>query len=83
MYTVYNMKDFDKLAKKAVDKLLKYGGLLYYRSDNWEVADYDFTINIPVELPSEEVFPMLNIEVTLKHITKAEPNQTLTFAEYL
>ena len=83
MYTSYTMKDLDTIAKKEVNRLLVKGGALHYKSDNWEVSGYDFTINIPVELPSEEVFPMLNITVTLQHITKAEPNQTITFAEYL
>jgi len=82
MYTVYTMQDLDKKAKEEVDKLFANGGFLYYKSDNWEVEDYDFNINIPVHM-TEEYYPMLNITVELKHLTKSEPNKTITFSEYL
>ena len=83
MYTGYSVEDLDKKAKKAVDALLEYGGALYYKSDHWEVLTYDFTIIIPVEMPTEEHYPMLNITVTLKSINNSEPNKVITFSEYL
>ena len=88
MYTVYNMRDFDRLAKKAVDNILNTG-CFSHRRDNWEISNYDFTVNIPCEMPTDEHYPMLNITVVLslkKHVTirgKRVPNQTITFAEYL
>ena len=83
MYTSYTMKDLDTIAKKEVDRLLAKGGALYYKSDNWTLKGYDFIIHIPVEMPSEEHFPMINITMTLTNPRKEEPDQTLTFAEYL
>ena len=83
MYTVYNIKDLDKLAKRAVDKIFSTVGSLHYKSEHWEVVTYDFTINVPVDLPSDEFYPQLSIRAELKHVTKRSPNQTITFAEYL
>jgi|TARA_R110000803_G_scaffold8871_1_gene28463 hypothetical protein len=83
MYTGYSVEDLDKKAKKAVDQLFADGGRLYYQGDHWEVLTYDFTIIIPVELPSEEHYPMLNITMTLKSIKNSEPNKVITFSEYL
>jgi len=84
MYTVYTMKDFDTIAKKAVDKLFSTVGSLHYKRDYWDVLNYDFTINIPVDLPAiDEHYPILNITIALRHVTQREPDQTITFAEYL
>tara|TARA_R110000803_G_scaffold178916_1_gene241351 strand:- start:1244 stop:1495 length:252 start_codon:yes stop_codon:yes gene_type:complete len=83
MYTVYTVQDLDTLSKKAVDQLFANGGALSYKSDNWEVLTYDFTITIPVGMPTDEHYPMLNITVTLKSINNSEPNKIITFAEYL
>ena len=88
MYTVYKMKDLDKLAKNAVDRIFK-NGCLSYRNENWEISEYDFTIDVPVDMPTDEYYPMLNITVVLslkKHVTikgKKDLKETITFAEYL
>jgi len=82
MYTSYTMKDFDKLAKREIDRLFTKGHPLHYKSDNWKLVDYDFIINIPVDL-TDEYHPMLTITMTLTNPRKEELDQTITFAEYL
>ena len=82
MYTVYNIIDLDKKAKKEVDRLFTKGHTLHYTTDQWELIDYDFTLQIPFEMDGEH-YPRLNITVELKHRPNREPNQTISFAEYL